>query len=310
MLQRLCRSCPFIAICVLLMLCGCDGSGGTSLSGGKQANQAFLSGYDAARLRAVESIPLAIIAVEGDLIVVRRGVAGERHPVIDSVYTELKEVSHVILGVWLSVWDDDAEAAKMRSAVWLDRVDAVEAGLAKSAIPPVQRARQDRLLEAARDLIGMAAEGDGVTSDRLEEWSRSVKSDLMLNVFEAARAQLLSVNAGVRSIAGTMTPSERSSFIVVVCGVHQARQGNIEMQYFSKLLGPRGVEHERRLVFAESVFALDGAMRLLGAHQVDRSISDSFFGDTFRMQHDLLQDAASRILPELDMPDLRSPSGP
>ena len=311
MIQINSQPIPIFAWCVLLSLCGCRSIHDTVLPGGKQADQAFLAGYDAARHRALESIPFAIVAVEGDLIVVRRGMIGGRHPVIEPVYTALKDVSHVVLGVWLSVWDADPESAMKHSAAWSGRIDAIERGLPESCIPSDQRPRQQRLLSGARKLVLLAAGGHGVTSGQLADWSRAIKPDLMLNVQEAARAQLLSVNESVKSIAGTMSPSERTSFVVVVCGVHQAHKGNIELQYFSRLLGPEGVEHQRRLLFAESVSSLEGALKLLGAHQLDRSISELFFGTPYRMQRDLLDDAASRILPELTMPSgLGVHSGP
>ncbi|MDG2200757.1 MAG: hypothetical protein P8K80_06205 [Phycisphaerales bacterium] len=297
--------------CVLQSLCGCRADHDTVLSGGKQADQAFLTGYDAARHRALDSIPLAIVAVEGDLIVVRRGVIGERYPVIDPVYTALKDVSHVVLGVWLSVWDAGPESAMRHSAAWSGPIDSIERGLSRSCIPPDQQPRQERLLSESRELILLASGGHGVSPEQLADWSRAIKPDLMMNVQEAARSQLLSVNESVKTIAGTMSTSERESFVVVVCGVHQARKGNIEMQYFTRLLGPEGVEHQRRLLFAESVYDLKGALKLLGAHQLDRSISESFFGIPDRMQQDLLEDAASRILPELGMPsDLGVHPGP
>jgi hypothetical protein len=179
------------AWCVLHSLCGCRSIHDTALPGGEQSDQAFLTGYDAARHRALELIPVAIVAVEGDLIVVRRGVIGDRYPVIDPVYTALKDVSHVVLGVWLSVWDADPELAMKHSAAWGGRIDAIERGLSGSCIPPDQRPRQQRLLSGARELVLLAAGGHGVTSGQLADWSRAIKPGLMMNVQEAARAQLL-----------------------------------------------------------------------------------------------------------------------
>jgi hypothetical protein len=302
MIQIYPRLNSVFALCAMQLLCGCHGSRDVGLPGGKPADQVFLAGYDAARHRALEKIPLAIVAVEGDLVVVRRGVIGDRHPVIGPVYTALKDVSHAVLGVWLSVWDADPVSAMNHSAAWSDRIDAIERGLSESSISPVQRPRQQRLLRRARTLVQLAAKGAGVDPGQLEAWSRAVKPDLMMNVQDAARAQLLSVNERMNSIAVTMNPDERTSFVVVICGVHQARQGNIEMQYFSRLFGPQGAEHDRRLLFAESVHDLEGALKLLGAHQLDRSISEAFFGTPYRMQRDLLDDAAGRILLELEMP--------
>jgi hypothetical protein len=53
---------------------------------------------------------------------------------------------------------------------------------------------------------------------------------------------------------------------------------------------------ENRLVFAESVFNEAGCLSMLARHLIDQEIGLEFFDDRYRMQRDLLSDAASRYL--------------
>ena len=130
----------------------------------------------------------------------------------------------------------------------------------------------------------------------------SVKNDIMANIAGAAGAQLDVINRQMTSIYSGLDEQESKTFLVVVCGVHQARRGNVQMQYFRALLGSEASSNDRRLIFAESVEDLSGAIRTLAVHQMDKAISESFFGSSIRMQRDLLEDAAEDLIPELKLP--------
>lgn len=288
---------------LLLLVSGCNQStANTVLNGGQAADLAFIQGYNSARTRALQKTPLAIVALNNELIVLRDGVTVLQASVSSDIYTALRDVSHVVLGIWLVVWDAEIAEARRQSEAYASRIDFIESSMADSVIPPGQRARQERLLEMSRKLIAMAAKPGVVSQEQLEKWAASVKPDLLINVQEAAQAQLDTINQQMKRLVIGMTDKERSELIVVVCGVHQARQGNLQMQYFTALLGSEAVTHERRLLFAESIDDLNGALNLLGSHQLDRAISESFFGIPYRMQRDLLDDAALRIIPGLDLP--------
>src|SRR6185503_15461362 len=62
-----------------------------------------------------------------------------------------------------------------------------------------------------------------------------------------------------------------------------AREGEIAMQYFERLLGER---EGRRLVFAEGLWDEPSQLQLLATHLLDASIGESFFGDPLRMHRD------------------------
>lgn len=88
---------------------------------------------------------------------------------------------------------------------------------------------------------------------------------------------------------------------IVLCGNHQPRYRHAANQYFERLLGEHagiGVGYEDRIVFAENVSEIDGALDLLARHIVDQQASLLIFGDKSRLQRDLLADVATTYLDE------------
>ena len=297
-------TCAFSIVMVLIITCcGCSRTTtSTDLKGGNLADQSFIHGYDMARIRAIKDTPAAIISLNEQLFFFRYGKLASNISVSSNLYTALKDVSHVVLGVWLAVWNAQDKEARNQSKAYGNRISKIESGLTTSGIPDDLRGLQLNLLMRSRKLVQMAQDSDGVSKSQLEQWATSVTPDLLANVQHATRAKLETINKSMKHLAKKMTDQEKSKLIVVVCGVHQARRGNLQMQYFSALLGPGAADHDRRLLFAESITHLDDAVDLLGAHQLDRAISESFFGTPYRMQRDLLDDAATDIIPTLNMP--------
>ena len=72
-----------------------------------------------------------------------------------------------------------------------------------------------------------------------------------------------------------------------------AREGEIALQYFEKLLGER---EGLRLVFAEGLWDEASELQLLATHLLDASVGEGLFGDARRMHRDLLSDAAAQVL--------------
>jgi hypothetical protein len=116
-------------------------------------------------------------------------------------------------------------------------------------------------------------------------------------VEDVARAQLDLVHATMMAFRATLSSAEWQSLHVVVISSHQARDGHVMMQYFSRLLGE--TTEGRRIIYAEGLWEMEPALELLGTHLLDASLGDGFFGDPMRLHRDLLGDAAAVYLPKL-----------
>ena len=294
------------ALCLSAMaMIGCTSADPSrALVGGKTADQNFITQYDTARTRAIEEVPLAFLAMPRTLLVLRHGQITESLPSITPTYTALKDVSHVILGLYVASWHVPAPKVAQALAAYSPYVETVEASLAQSAIPETDRRRQRKLLDAARELIQRASSKKGLSQEWIDAWARKLGPSLLKNSLEAARSQLELINYEMTAQIQTMTPKEKKSFIVVVSGAHQARDENLWMQYLGRLLGPQAISDDRRRVYAESVYNTQGALDLLGSHVMDRAIGEAFFASSTRMQRDILGDAAKKIIPTLKIPQL------
>jgi hypothetical protein len=97
----------------------------------------------------------------------------------------------------------------------------------------------------------------------------------------------------------------------VVCAGHQPRYRQLTRQYFAKLVGEphdsTGPE-EVRVVYAENRTE-DEAIELLAAMQVDRQLAARIWGESSRMQKDVLGEAAEDALHDFEVPDLARPAG-
>jgi hypothetical protein len=238
------------------------------------------------------------------LLVVRHGQVTKSLPSVTPTYTTLKDISHIILALYVASWHRPPPEAAIALTAYAPYVDTVSASLTQSAIPESDMARQRKLLAAARDLIRQATSKKGVSQEWIDLWARALGPDLLENSREAARSQLELINDEMTAQIKTMTPQEKETFIVIVSGAHQARAENLWMQYLGQLLGPEAISGERRRVYAESVYDTQGALALLGSHVMDRSIGEAFFDSPTRMQRDLLGDAAKEIIPTLSIPRL------
>ena len=90
---------------------------------------------------------------------------------------------------------------------------------------------------------------------------------------------------------------------VVVIGVHQARDGNLQRQFFDWLLDDRPSRQDR-VVFAETLTPpapLDQApateaLTLLSKVMLDKGLAKVVFGDPLALQSDVLGGAAEAII--------------
>ena len=294
------------AFCLsVLALINCASSDPSpALAGAKAADNDFMTQYDTARTRAIQEVPLAFLAMPQTLLVIRHGQVTESLTSITPTYTVLKDVSHVILGLYVASWHLPAPKVALALTAYAPYVDAVESSLTQAAIPERHMVRQRKLLAAAHELIQRASSKNGLSQEWLDVWARQRGPSLLKNSREAARSQLELINHEMTAQIQAMTPKEKNSFIVIVSGAHQARDENLWMQYLGRLLGPQAISGERRRVYAESVYDTQGALDLLGSHVMDRSIGEAFFASPERMQRDILGDAAEKIIPTLDIPQL------
>jgi hypothetical protein len=79
-----------------------------------------------------------------------------------------------------------------------------------------------------------------------------------------------------------------------VLGPRPPRPGNLQLEYFAYALGRDAID--RRLIYAEGVFDVDGGLQLLATLLADRAAGRDLFAEERRLERDMMADGAQAHL--------------
>jgi hypothetical protein len=116
----------------------------------------------------------------------------------------------------------------------------------------------------------------------------------------ATREQIGGLHEAVEVALATLTSNERNDLQVIVLGDHQARARSLGMQYFQRRFHEKPGADER-VTYGENLSNEEEALQLAGTRRIDERIARAFFGDEKRLQRDVLGDAATRCLDQMDL---------
>ena len=271
-------------------------------------NAAFRTAYADLRNQVLAKSSPVIIQIGDRIVLLKNGVRTEASA-LSYRYHELKAVAHHPLALYVMLVSgadaklDDGQLNKLREYRAL--VVQVRSSIDGRNFGPEQRERQLRLIDRSLAFIDTTWLTGMVSKAALRQFTLSQSEDILANAYEAAEDQINTMHKQVQAWLANMTTEERKRFHVVVGASHMPRVGNISMQYFSVALGEpyegRYEEEEERnsdfrLIYGESMFEDDAALRILATHLVDTDIGVYFFNDSQRMHRDLLSDAAEEII--------------
>jgi|GEM_PF-1609948 len=269
-------------------------------------DQRFIDIYEAARAEVMErqrEIALIVI-LDDDLMLYRHERAMERFPGLrPPLYDKMKTIGHIPLGVYCLVHDQtgrpltdarlaqlsDYRAAIEAASAALDTEEQVAAGIL-SAPSPVY----DKVTAFLNAVIAAKSVSDEVLAD----FAQSVGPDIGPLLAAAAHAQLDACDAIMTEIRQTrLSEAEWASLRVLVLGPYMARQGQLFLQYYGKLLDtpPQG---DRRVVYFDGE-DLGEAFDRLGTTMLDAKASHAIFEDHNRLHRDVLADATTDYLQRL-----------
>lgn len=271
-------------------------------------NAAFRDAYT--RLRTgVLAKTSPIIIQSGDMMVLLKDGVRTGAPALTRRYHELKAVVHVPLALYVMLAPvadsklDEPQLTKLRE--YRELVVQARASLEGRDFRPEQQERQLRMIDRSLAFIDTMLQTETVSSATLRQFTLSQNEDIQANIYEAAEDQINTMDKQLRTWLAEMTPEERKRLRVVVGAAHMPRVGNLTMQYFSVALdepyeGRYEEEEEKhsdfRLIYSESMFTEEDALRVLATHILDADVGVYFFNDAQRMHRDLLGDAAEDII--------------
>ncbi len=261
-----------------------------------EANAVARSVYAANRSSRLENSGAVIVVAFDDLVLFRGGKEVVREGFTAPVYHRLKEVAHIPLGIATAATAglDIAGDTTWRQEFELltDATEKALDGLDDAGFSAAQAARQKRILERSLSYMADALSRETLLRGELVKYAEEVTPPVMVNSREAAEVQL----DGLHALFGAWRQSHLADdaigdLRVMVLGAKMPRPGNLQFEYFVRVMGDDAVG--RRLVYAEGIFDPDGAMRLLGTILQDRTVATLMFGETLRLDRDLLADDAA-----------------
>lgn len=258
------------------MLCACAGAAPRP-DPLADLNRIARGAYAEARGRALTGAGPVLIVGPAHVTLLNGGSRTE-YELAPARYQELKSIAHLALGLHALHY----RAVPDRAAVERLRAASGQALDALQGLTPGQMERQREIVRISFDETRPVAARE-----------RALAPLLLANALDAARAEIADLDAAVEGVRRALAPAEFARLHVIVVGAHMAREGEIAMQYFGKLLGEgEGL----RLVFAEGLWDEPSELQLLATHLLDASVGESFFGDPLRLHRDLLSDAATQVL--------------
>jgi hypothetical protein len=262
-----------------------------------QLNDAFRGHYAEARQAALAKAG-PIVLVEGDnLVLLRNGKRSEAR-VIPASYHTLKSIAHIPLGIYvLTIGKGDGPLDSARLAelkAFRDKIKPVRRAIAERGLSETQVQRQYQLIDASTAYLDRLAEAGRFRSEEVIAYIQSIMPAVQANISESAQGQLDGLHRQMSAWRAELPPAEWRQLRVIVMGSALPRRGNLAVQYFARLLGEKS--ESPRIVYAESVWEEDRALRLLATYMLDAGVGVAFFDDPLRMHRDLLSDAAAEYL--------------
>lgn len=258
-------------------------------------NSKFREYYAAARSHEIEaSTPL--ILCYADRLVLLNGSQREEVANIKDRYTTFKTVAHIPLALYCILYKEPIiEKSRQKLDDFKSLIEKARGELKDHDLSVKELERQYKMIDSCLTFIDKALAQKELTAKELQEFTRSLRSDILQNAYLAVSSQLAVIDQTVGNWRQKLG-KDFDKIKIVIVGGHMPRQGNSNFQYFCRLLKEK--EEGNRIIYMEGLNSDTDALNLLGTHILDEGVAVSFFSDKWRMHRDLLSDGAAQYLKE------------
>lgn len=226
--------------------------------------------------------------------------------VFPDLYHKIKATGHVSFGVYLALanngygplQEDNREGLEIKQEL----IEKTLSILEQESIPQEFMQNMRKTMESALAIIQEVLASGQVEESRVWEFGKENGPLYLESATLGAILELDALHTTVMHWKKQLGPENWERIYVVVCAGHQARYREAAKQYFLRLLHEReslGADAENRVIYAENIANVDGALDLLARHIIDQRSSIALFNDGKRMQQDLMSDGAAAYLKEL-----------
>ena len=256
-------------------------------------NAAARESYAASRALALKSDQPVFLVT--DTVTLIRGEDLGSQPYKPALYHELKSISHLPLGAYsasLGLLENPTDKRWMdRLRMLLNQLNIAQADLPKASFTDLQRVRQENILSLSRAYLDDILMRESADIDSINLYSRTLAPLLLANAADAANVQIEALDQAVRELSKKLKPGEFEKAMAVIAGPKTPREGNLQFQYFVFAFGAGSAG--TRVLYMESIFDREAALGVLRTVLNDRVASQAFFGETYRLERDLMADGAT-----------------
>jgi hypothetical protein len=256
-------------------------------------NAAARESYAASRALALKSDQPVFLVT--DTVTLIRGEDLGSQPYKPALYHELKSISHLPLGAYsasLGLLENPTDKRWMdRLRMLLNQLNIAQADLPKASFTDLQRVRQENILSLSRAYLADILMRESADIASINLYSRTLAPLLLANAADAANVQIEALDQAVRELSKKLKPGEFEKAMAVIAGPKTPREGNLQFQYFVFAFGAGSAG--TRVLYMESIFDREAALGVLRTVLNDRVASQAFFGETYRLERDLMADGAT-----------------
>ena len=230
----------------------------------------------------------------------------ETAEILPDLYHRVKSISHVSFAIFIELASNGYGPLKEESRIDLkhkkELIESVLDILDEAAIPANYMDLQKATLSNALEIINEILASSTVDEDKVKNFCQENAQHYLANAALSAELELDVLNETVMKWKEMLGPENWKAINVVICAGHQARYRETAVQYFQSLLHEKenlGAGNEDRVIYAEHIHDVDGALDLVARHMIDQNASNVFFGEKHRLQKDLMADGTEKYLKKL-----------
>ena len=263
-------------------------------------NRDFINAHTAARKLNLASGGPIILLKDGKLVLIRDGKETTSEILLPQ-YDTVKVFAHMPVAIYLMLGPPGAgelDTKRLQQlAAYHGQIDRVEKQLDHIGLKGEKLKRQKQLLVDSKQFLEKVIHQQRFSTEELHTFTRSMLPMIQANIAEAAASQLDAMHRQVMAWKKEMTPEEWQKLRVSVKGAVLAREDNLAVQYFERLLNLEGPG--MRLIYMERYVPPTPMLTLLATRSVDRGISIAFFDNPDRMFRDVLANAAAEHIKKM-----------
>lgn len=232
-------------------------------------------------------------------------------PKFDHMFHQLKLLSHPTLATFVMVQPamssspitpgiyklTDENVQQIRD--YLATYEGTDSTILTRNFTAAQVARNQRIYKNTLSYLQRLVQEQKVVESELIAFGESIRADILDNIADSGKSCLDIVHKQMMTWKQQYFANDDAAWnrlrVLVLAGSHMARNGQMMMQYFSRLLNSP-IDGEARVMYAEANEVDNNGFPLLSIHLIDFHVGQYLTGDPLFMHSDVLAQSTKQYL--------------